>query len=177
MQFEEELGEGPEHLYSLWSARKRGEHLPFRKDFTPTSMRSATSGFCLLERQIDGDIKTLFAGTSVDDLFGYRIAGKSIKQTTTPDRLDAVVRFYNTLIDTPCGGHVCEIFVKDDGRELRLETLYLPLAQDNGLVGIVTCSDIRGASGQDMFVMAPRSGVKERILKYAYFIDAGFGLP
>ena len=116
-------------LFDYWNRRRGRRRAAARSDIDPTDIRDALPDAFMLSADFTDEIRFRLAGTQVCALFGRELKGESFKSiwsNTSRNQVDAIL---TSVIDED------EVLVAgvlgrtEDGAEVELELLLLPLAR------------------------------------------------
>jgi hypothetical protein len=116
-------------LFDYWNRRRGRRRAAARSDIDPTDIRDALPDAFMLSADFTDEIRLRLAGTQVCALFGRELKGESFKSiwsNTSRNQVDAIL---TSVIDED------EVLVAgvlgrtEDGAEVELELLLLPLAR------------------------------------------------
>ena len=168
-------------MLRYWRAlpRKHGARIPRRLAFHPGAVHKILPRVSLLKRVGDDQLLVGQVGTGVEELWQQPVTGFNAYDLAAPSTRDNLSRFAHAILDQPSGAHIKEHAFDTRGRHVTLNSLYLPMADRNGITNyILGCTLTEGAEGTDL-----RSFIKDRLtmssdkIKSMEFIDVGCGRP
>ena len=114
-------------------------------------------------------------GENVDAMWGDTPTGEDYLANYSPDRKAALLKFYQTLFDQPCGATIVRKIDRNDGQHHELTTNFVPLLDSEGKQRILFGTsemdgNFKSASGG-------RLNFDRAVPTFTGFIDLGFGLP
>ncbi len=166
-------------FYDVWQAAREDNDggIPYRRQLGLPVLRALSAHLVVFERIGPGDLRVKMSGTAMDALFDRNLTGASIYDVAERNAGDAMVAFYEALLDHPAGGYACDILVMETGKRIRAEYLTLPLLNRDGervQVASLCETEIDGYG-------LPSKGLEPRItyseLVSVSHLDIGLGLP
>lgn len=167
-----------ERLLDYWHSvpRENGSTVPSRSALHPTDLHELLPRISLMKRIDRYDVQVSMVGTSAESLWQAPMAGINAFDLTLPNMRENTARLYEAILDQPSGVEMLEQVVRKNGETADVESLYLPLADDNGnSTYIIGCS---------VYVKQPRYGrINDRLIldhqrvSNLEFIDLGNGKP
>ncbi len=168
------LGRLLEYWHTL--PRDRGAALPRKCVLHPTDLHELLPRISLMKRIDRYDVQVSMIGTTQDALWQAPMAGINAFDLTTPNMRENTARLYEAILDQPSGVQMQETVRRRSGDSAEVESLYLPLADDDGMATyIIGCS---------VYLKQPRYGrINDRLMldhqkvSTIEFLDLGRGKP
>ncbi|NVJ70940.1 MAG: PAS domain-containing protein [Alphaproteobacteria bacterium] len=165
-------------LLEYWQTlpRVNGADIPSKHVLHPTDLHELLPRISLMKRIDRYDVQVSMIGTSENNLWQTPIAGMNAFDLTTPAMRENTARLYEAILDQPSGANMLETIKRRNGSKADVESLYLPLANDDGKATyIIGCS---------VYLKQPSLGrINDRLvldhqrISNIQFIDLGRGLP
>ena len=129
-------------LFEYWNRQRGGRVAPDRSDIDPADIRHVLGDTFMLAADFVDDIRFRLAGTRVCALFTREIKGEAFKAQWSELSSEFIEKLLAAVIDENVGAVAGIIARTEDGAEVELELLLLPLAHaDQGRVralGVLT---------------------------------------
>ncbi len=128
-------------LFDYWNWRRGRRRAPVRSEIDPADIRLILGDTFMLTADFVDDIRFRLAGTRVCALFAREIKGDSFKDLWSESSREQIAHLLTAVIDEAVGAVAGVIGRTEDGAEVELELLLLPLAHSPSRVralGILT---------------------------------------
>ena len=120
-------------LAQLWSRKASGKRLPAREDFDATELRPWLGQLMLLDVVDDGrDFRYRLHGTSLVELFGGDLTGRSVGEFDT-ERRSTLMAEYRRSLETRSPQYVPSKVLAHK-QHMHVAKLVLPLASDGARI-------------------------------------------
>lgn len=132
MGLQAKMNEKSETLYAYWEGIRGGRLLPYRREVDPAAFPRLLDSVFILEVRDDHEITYRLAGTALCDFVGVELRGMNYLSFWDQHSRDQVSMLLERVCAQPCVGNITA--VQDGGvrSKARLETVFLPLKDDNG---------------------------------------------
>ena len=138
------MNEKSETLYAYWESIRGGRQLPYRREVDPAAFSNLLNSVFILEMRSDHEIIYRLAGTALCDFVGVELRGMSYLSFWDQHSRDQVSMLLERVCAQPCVGNITAVQDGNTRSKARLETVFLPLKDDNGLPNrILGYSNIR----------------------------------
>ena len=124
-------------LFGYWMRIRADRAVPLRRDIDPGDIRRVLPHLFILERQDRWTYKFRLAGTALCELYGTELRGHNMLALWRADSHTTMARLLDDVIGNIAVGDVRFTVETDENRQLDLEMLLLPLAQDSGVINRV----------------------------------------
>jgi len=126
----------------------------------------------VFERATEDNFVIRFMGTACVELWGRDLTGHNGLAVVPPARLVAARRNMQSVLDHPCGVRHVGLFTMPSGRQIEVENVILPTANDPGRpLRILSFSQEHGPVGYTDTTQSKIEGLDRG------WIDVGFGVP
>ncbi|HKA77834.1 MAG TPA: PAS domain-containing protein [Pseudolabrys sp.] len=128
-------------LFDYWNWRRGRRRAPVRSEIDPADIRHILGDTFMLTADFVDDIRFRLAGTRVCALFAREIKGNAFKDLWSESSHEQIAHLLTAVIDEGVGAVAGVIGRTEDGAEVELEMLLLPLAHSPSRVralGILT---------------------------------------
>ena len=116
-------------LFEYWNRQRRSQPAPARSDIDPGDIRRVLGDTFLLSADFADDIRFRLAGTRVCALFSRELKGEAFKSLWSETSAKSVDDLLMAVIDENACVVAGAVGRTEDGSELELELLLLPLAR------------------------------------------------
>lgn len=159
-------------FYAQWAGLITNGLMPHSRDFLTDPDPSLISSVYILEVTPQGPL-IRFMGTGLVEIRGQDLTGKIFGAGLPEEAFAGLKRNCISVAEHPCGFSEVAEFSTSIGRFMRMETVMLPLAVDEGRASrLCTFSQILETSGEDDLAdMQFKSG------KRVGWVDIGAGVP
>lgn len=165
-------------LLEYWQSLPRDCYggLPLRSALNPTELNDILPKLTLLKRLDKDNVMVSVLGTESDALRTSPMIGMNAYDLASPDTLEDTSKLYETILDKPTGAVMRETVSAKGGKEQKIASLFLPLADENGAPNyIMSC----GVYEHDT-ASTPKSS--RQLMGHSHirdidFIDIGNGIP
>jgi hypothetical protein len=128
-------------LFDYWNWRRGRRRAPVRSEIDPADIRHILGDTFMLTADFVDDIRFRLAGTRVCALFAREIKGNAFKDLWSESSHEQIAHLLTAVVDEGVGAVAGVIGRTEDGAEVELELLLLPLAHSPSRVralGILT---------------------------------------
>jgi len=162
-------------LLAHWRGLGMGA-VPCKTRLDPSAVpRALLPNMTLYERREPGVFHVRLVGTGIVERIGFDTTGSNYLDFVPGAGREQTRRFFDTLLDRPCGGYLIVEEIFAEGRQSLVELLRLPLAGADGrprfLLSASEEIDVRGYEDPP-----PRPRLNA-IARRADYVDMGSGLP
>lgn len=123
-----------QELFSYWNTLRDGRPAPRRSNIEPRDIRRILPNVFILERKDRWSYTFRLAGTGLCNIYGMEFRGHNMLSFWQHDSQTQLSRLLNDVTGSASIGLVDYIAQTPDKREVGLEMILLPLAQDNGAI-------------------------------------------
>lgn len=125
-------------FYRFWDSKRQGRRMPRREDFDPLEMREWLPGIVLVDVQHEPRRLTYrLVGTRSVELKQRDVTGLTVEEGYHGSSLEAILENYRLVIDERSLLYDWEAAISQSGFLQDLETLMLPLSNDDATVNMV----------------------------------------
>ena len=117
-------------LFDYWNQQRGRRSAPARSDIDPADIRHILGDTFMLTADFVDEIRFRLAGTRVCTLFGREIKGDAFKTLWSETSWTDIQDLLTAVIDENVGAVAGVIGRTEDGTEVELELLLLPLSYD-----------------------------------------------
>lgn len=177
-----EMADSLKEFFAYWG-HLRGEKdmlVPFHFTFDLGRLGAILPRMCLMKRLTPDDITVGLAGSAMDQGFAQPLTGMNVFDLTAAGERPLARRFYNALLDWPCGAHFLETRrIMRSGGTMAIatsEVMLLPLADRKGMPAyLIGSARISGEVGPLRLTDHIFHDDAER--RHIRFLDIGRGTP
>ncbi|MGA9280469.1 MAG: PAS domain-containing protein [Pseudolabrys sp.] len=118
-------------LYDYWTTKRGRRRAPARSDIDPADIRRILADTFILTADFVNDIRVRLAGTRVCALFAREIKGEAFEDLWSEPGREQMHGLLTAVIDENAGAVAGVLARTEQGAEIELELLLLPLAFDS----------------------------------------------
>ena len=133
MGLQANMNEKSETLHAYWESIRGGRLLPYRREVDPAAFSRLLDSVFILEIRNDREVIYRLAGTALCNFSGVELRGMSYLSFWDQHSRDRVSMLLERVCTQPCVGNIVAAQDGGPGSKARLETVFLPLKDDNGL--------------------------------------------
>ncbi len=164
-------------LIECWqSMPKEGGHAPLKTQFRPSALRRLMPHLFLLELSNKKKISVRLMGSAVENSLDRAASKDTVFETLLSKDWRFYDRFMKACGGAPCAGRFSRSVERHDGITVKLDSLGVPLADENGapkyMLGVIVAKS--GSQEQPMSLRS-EGPVKQKTCHE--FIDLGNGIP
>jgi hypothetical protein len=169
------MTESSRDLATHWLDAARDQLVARRSDLDPSMMKATLPSVVIHEMQDDGDFVIRLAGTSLRDIYGYDLTGRSYLDFVAPDRREQAGLRLRRFVSHPCGLFTVLVAPVKDEVVRSFESLGLPLVGWGGELNgaIYTSVEIE----PEALRLGPDSQVCYLVAESPTYFDIGAGVP
>lgn len=124
------LTKGSQRLVEAWSGWRRDRLLPRKTDMDLSALAEFMPWLALVE-VLDADIARMrVAGSSLSEVYGMEMTGRSLKEVTAPADWPRRSARYQAQVGHPCGSYYFRRDTLPEGKVVSYETVALPVDAD-----------------------------------------------
>lgn len=139
MDFEQRFHNRPlQLLYAYWSSLRRGDLLPARADIAPDRIAEVIPRIGLFDVETSPRRYRIRAmGAQIVAWYGCDLSGRYLDEIDFGQGPRFTFALLDHVVDHRRAGHMTGEYTKQDGRTIRYERLFMPLASDGRRVDMV----------------------------------------
>lgn len=172
------LTKSQRRFLEIWQeARENDGDIPFRRSLSLSKLRTLAQSMIIGEVVAPGEMRVKISGTNIDGQFGRNLTGCDIRELASPKAATALVRFYEALINQPCGGYARDVLKSKTGRRIDSRYLILPLRDRTGKRNLCASFCDAETDGYDIPTVPEPTKITYQELLDVQMLDLGFGVP
>ncbi|HMA16254.1 MAG: PAS domain-containing protein [Bacteroidota bacterium] len=139
MKFEERFHNEPLHLlYKYWSSLRGAASIPSRGDIAPDRILEVLPHIGLFDVETaPRRYRIRLMGTEIVRWYGCDLSGRYLDEIDFGHGPQFTFALLDQVVDRRQAGHMSGEYTKQDGRTIRYERLFMPLASDGRHVDMV----------------------------------------
>lgn len=165
-------------FFAYWDGLPKHDFVPRRDDFDPVAIKQLLADIAILQYRFEDPPALVFrlAGTSHVQRWGRELTGLNYLEFVPPERRPLAWARQRLIVEHPCGTHSFRIETYESGRQVRMESLALPLRSRDGRADLMIVFS-REAPDQrtEPWRLGPHRAFTDSVGNR--FIDIGKGLP
>lgn len=166
-----------EYFLDYWKGLKKGiGGVPLRSAVKPQDFAPQLPFYFLLERKSYFDVPFRLLGTGLDALLPTVKTGMNFLDVYHEMLRPFYADYVRDLCEHPCGAYLLRTITLSDGSEMNMNSVSLPLADDDGDVRFIAGVADAPNAGQFVGLTVDKQRIASRVVDLKY-IDIGFGVP
>lgn len=150
--------------------------LPLKSAISPARILDLLPNVFIIQRTPDGRVLVRLYGTELVDIFGTDMTGKDAIEFYDSEAGRFLTGYFDNVFGIPCGGILVRRAVTEFGREIVIQSMSLPCANEAGEPEFAFgFTEVQGTRA--IRLDAPKDPLKVIKLARLKYLDVGFGTP